>query len=155
MRQSTEFKNYIQKATKEFTMQHAQTFYLDVIHRGYTLKQYLDEGNLFNNEVFNISEYDFIKLRAILNISAQDAITHGNKIIADKIAQPFRLSIEAEFIQLLQDKQQELEQELREADNNELTEREKDTYRKYLKHITHALTTYEPSVNVNHDIKDI
>lgn len=132
----TTLEQYINEKVEEFSMQHFQSFYLDVINRGYTLQQYLDEDEMFNLHVEDVASHDFLELREILNISKEKALTMDHEDMAAYIKDEYRSAVEKRFIELLNDKLVEIEGDLQEDD---LTDRDIRTFQDYKKELVRAI----------------
>lgn len=132
----TTLEQYIDNKVKDFSEQHFQSFYLDVIHRGYILQNYLDEDELFDLHVEDEASYDFLELREILGIDKEDALNMHNEEMADYIRDDYRVAIEKKFIELLKDRLEDIEENLKEDD---LTERDIKTYRNRMEKLEKAI----------------
>ena len=133
-------KDYIEEAVKDFTHQHFQTFYLDVIHREYTLKRYLEEFHLLDVHVDDLANYDFVKVTKLLGISKDEAIMMDSDILANKFKSQFRTALEPHFIELLKGKKESI---LERLDDNILTHRDIATWTAQCENIDLAVEDYE------------
>lgn len=129
-------EQYITEKAEEFLDNHFQTFYLDVIHRGYTLDRYLDEGKLFEEHVESLADYDFPELRKMLNISKTEAIGMRDDDMANRFKDELRLQIENRFMEGMERKLSDIVENLEE---DELTDREIKTLQNHRENLLRAI----------------
>lgn len=105
-------EQYIKEQVEEFSQQHFDSFYQDVLHREYTLDKYLEEDDLFDEHIKDLGNYDFIELRNLLGISKKTAIGITGEDMGDKIRDRFRKAVEMRFREGLEFKVLEIKEDL-------------------------------------------
>lgn len=111
-------EQYLTEKTKEFHDQYFYNFYLDVIHRGRSFHSYMNDDDLFADEVDDITNYDFLELRKLFNISKKEALIMDRDIMANNIRKPFYKSVKKSFLEELRAKQIGVTAERNDPDNN-------------------------------------
>lgn len=119
-------EQYIKEKTEEFADQYFYDFYLDVIHRGYHIDQFLDEENKFEDEADDMASYDFLELKKILKLSSKECMSMEDTTMANYFRDDLRLAIKHEFVEKMEDKWCDLREDI-----NDLKHEDKPSDREY------------------------